>query len=806
MISLSLVQQPLRRTLSFLALVVLLFSGCRSLQLPPGVQRENGTWKNSFPDTLSAETRYALLTWYLDSQNQESLDPGLLDFIHEQQTQAADISNRTLAKTLAAQAGALVRLDASGGLRVDPTIFAGNTDWNSMADMLGKLREALKTPLSASPSDAGIDLLFASANDPDAAAFRAWVSAHPVTIPESGVLQRQELLTALDQIQDVLALKRRLLDSKAEANALLESGFGGKALNLLDETRNILSANSSLALIGDISTLADFERTRQELPGKILNSSLQPLENILFKELGTAENLAKAANPAQLQRQLETCERSFSELLQTWLNDKRYQNSFDKAKERLLKFASTAATLRSTLWTKHIEILAAKSEFWEAANDYKTFRQLLHDAKAPELSLYFKLHPDNENIDHFAKILEKNLTSKFRSILPAAFKEYLSATDYAAHIANKHGICLTLCKMLQDLIDLAGGESALPGELAAELPKIREFRELSLRILHKDILQRSLVINEMSSGIPGLGMTYARDLENILRELLNIPGLAPLVQIADSAMPPGSQDYIIFGGIIADYDGSELVERSTMRSVIRHDEMQKVPNPDYNPEAPPSAPQRLTAKFLYRQNELEQVITVKEVERLAHLRIFFNLKGPGVAELLELNEFYSRKFALEQSHLFNDVHRKRVIEAFDSATLTVPEAPPTLLNDRIWSTGEMLDFARKDSLNMFSLKILYQLQFFPLFLARRAEKLALDGETQEAAEFWGRCLAICEQLNVVPEISTLLKFEQTPTATCFAADLKNLQNRQIELQELKRNVTQKAFAQTCDYLRKKRSQ
>ena len=274
--------------------------------------------------------------------------------------------------------------------------------------------------------------------------------------------------------------------------------------------------------------------------------------------------------------------------------------------------------------------------------------------------------------------------------------------------------------MLQDLIDLAGGETALTGELTGELPKIREFRELSLRILHKEILQRSLVINEMSSGIPGLGMTYARDLENILRSLLNIPGLAPLVQVADSGMPPGTQDYVIFGGIIADYNGSELVERSTMRSVIRHDEIQKVSNPDFNPEAPPTAQQRLTAKFLYRQNELEQVITVKEVERLAHLRIFFNLKGPGVAELLELNEFYSRKFALEQSHLFNDVHRRRVIEAFDSAALTVPEAPPTLLNDRIWSTGEMLDFARKDSLNMFSLKILHQLQFFPLFLARRA--------------------------------------------------------------------------------------
>jgi hypothetical protein len=790
--------------MSTLVLLVLLFSGCRSLHLPPGVQRENGTWKNSFPDTLSAETRYALLTWYLDSQNRESLDPSLLAYIHELQTQAADKSNRTLAEKLAAQTGPLVRLDASGGLRIDPTLFADNTDWNSMSDMLGKLRDALKTPLSAAPSDAEIDLLFG--NESDARAFRSWLSAHPVMIPETGVLQRQELLTSLDQIQDVLALKRRLLDSKAEVNALLESGFGGKALNLLDETRKNLSANSSLALIGDTSTLADFERTRQELPEKILDSELAPIEKTLFKEIGTPENLARAANPAQLQRLLETCERSFSEHLQTWFEDKRYENSLNKNKERLVKLASSAAALRSTLWTQQIEKLAANSEFWEAAAEYKAWRQLLSDAKAPELLLYFKLRPDGKNIEHFAKAIEKDLTVKFRSILPAAFKEYLSAADHASHIANKHGICLTLCEMLQDLIDLAGGESALEDELVGKLPKIQEFRELSLRILKKDVLQRSLVINEMSSGIPGLGMTYARDLENILRNLLAIPGLAPMVQVADSGVPPGTQDYVIFGGIIADYNGSELVERSTMRSVIRHDEIQKVNNPDYNPEAPPTAPQRLTAKFLYRQNELEQVITVKEVERLAHLRIFFNLKGPGVIELIELNEFYSRKFAIEQSHLFNDVHRKRVIESFDSATLTVPEAPPVLLNDRIWSTGEMLDFARKDSLNIFSLKVLYHLQLFPLFLARRAEKLALDGETQESAEFWGRCLTVCEQLDVVPEISTLLKFEQTPAATCFAADMKKLQNRQAELQELKKNVTQKAFAQTCDYLRKKRNQ
>ncbi len=797
-------RQSVYLALSIFALGLFLLSGCRSFELPLGVQRENGVYKSTLGENISAETHYAILTWYLSTSDTASIETALLSYIEGQQALAAEKSNQRLAKNLAAQAAPLLRLDAGGGLRTDPTVFVDSSDWNSIFSTLEKLREALKSPSVANPSDMELDLLFTPAQKADREQFRAWLEANPTIIPESAFLRRQELLTSLDQIQDIVALKRRLLDSKAEANALLQSGFGDKALNLLDEIRNNLSSGSSLALIGDISTLAEFEQARQELPDKIISDAMLPLEKTLFQEIDTPENLAQAPSVAQAQRKLETCEQKFSALLKAWQSDQRFQGSLTVAKDRLLKFTAAAAALRGTLWTRRIEKLADKSEFWDAALEYKLFRQLLADGADSDFALYLNLRPDNEDIEHFGKIIEKSLIDKFRSILPAAFKEYLAAADHASHIANKHGICLILCKMLQALIDLAGGESALPGELAEQLPKIAEFRELSSRILQKDILQRSIVVNEMSSGIPGLGMTYARDLENILRNLLNIPGLAPFLQVASNGTAPGTQDYVLFGGIIADYNGNETVERSTMRSVIRHDEIQKINNPDYNPAAPPNATQRLTAKFLYRQNELEQVITVKEVERLAHLRIFFNLKGPGVSELLELNEFYSRKFALEQSHLFNDVHRKRVIEAFDSAALQVPEAPPTLLNDRIWSSGEMLDFARKDSLHLFSLKVLYQLQYFPLFLSRRAEKLGSDGEAQEAAEFWGRCLAVCEHLNVVPEISTLLKFEQTPVASCYANDLKKLQARQGELQELKKNVLPRAFSQTCDYLRKKR--
>ncbi|MFA6930583.1 MAG: hypothetical protein WCT05_09660 [Lentisphaeria bacterium] len=802
MISVRLLHQPLRNILILISMGMLLLSGCRSLQLPPGIQKENGSFKSTFPNEASTEAKYAVLTWFLNTRDADSLAPGLQTYIRDLQKQAVDSSNQKLAEKLAEQAGALARLDAGGGLRFDPTVFAEDTDWMTVFNKLGFLREALKSPVSANPTETEINQIFASKQKDDAAEFRVWINANPLSIPESGILHRQELLKNLDHIQDVIALKRRLLDSLSEATALLESGNGTKALNLLDEIRKNLSESSSLSLIGDVKTLAAFERTRSELPAKIINTSLLPLEKILYQEIGKQQALEENATS---QSQLKEMERKFSEFLQTWQLDMRFQTSINENMERLIQFTSAAAETRSRLWTKRIEKLADQSEFWNAALEFQACRQQLSEAAAAEFSLYFKLKPAETTIENFGKIIETALCNKFLTILPGAFKEYLAAAEHAAHVTNKHGICLTLCKMLQVLTDLAGGETALPTELAGNLPQIQEFVEVSLQRLKKEGLLRSIVINEMSSGIPGLGMTYARDLENILRSMLNIPGLAPLVQVAESQVPPSTQDYVIYGGIIADYDGSELVERSTMRSVIRHDEIQKISNPDFNPEAPTSAAARLTAKFLYRQNEIEQIITVKEIERLAHLRIFFNLKGPGVADLLELNEFYSRKFALEQSHLINDVHKKRVIETYDSANLTVPEAPPTLLNDRIWSTGEMLDFARKDSLKIFALKILYQLQYFPLFLAQRAEKLGQEGEAQEAAEFWGRCEAVCEQLNVVSEINTLLNFEQTPAALCYNNDLKKLQLRQLELQKLKKCALPEAFAQTCIYLQKKRS-
>ena len=781
--------------------LLLLFAGCSGTQLPPGLHKDNNGYRASFDAELSPEAKYAFLSWQLELQQNAGSDRELLAYLAQLQEKELKTGTLRLAEMITKMGGNFTRLDANGGLRFDPAIFAENENWQEVLTLLENLRTALKTPIRAMPNDDEIALLFGAEHESARADFRAWLADRSPELPDNPILPRKKLLQELDQIQDIISLKRRLLDSCAEANALLESGNGLKAVNLLEETGKLLPDHSSLSLIGDTKTLAALERERRELPGRMLKQALAAAEKSMHEVLEESQ----PRDSLRMQNSLESLERQLTNHLQLWQSDQRFKDCLLEHKDQLQSLLGKMAKWRAHFWQEELSKLAEQNEFWPAALRYQSFMALLSDADSGDLGLYFKVRPNNaDGATLFAEQIQSTLKDKFVSTLPAAFKHYLSAIDHGSNIANTHGISLTLCKMLQSLSELAGGENTLPEECRSALSKMRAYAEQSKRNLVKDSLQSTLHINEMSSGSPGLGMTYARDLENVLRGPVQYEGLLPWLKIAENNQPQGHRDYVIYGGIIADYNANELVERSSMRSVIRHDEIQKLGNPDYNAEAGANAPLRQSAKYIYRQDVLEQVITVKEIERLAHLRVFFNIKGPGVAELLEINEFYSRKFAIEQSHLFEDVHRKHSIETYDRMELKAPEAPPALLNDRVWSSGEMLDFARKDSLHSLAVKVLYQLQYFPLFLAQRAERFAQENEWQEAAEYWGRCYAVCEELNPPVEVADVFKFSQTPSASCYESDMRKLQDRQKELRELKRTVSEKAFAQTCTYLRQKK--
>ena len=75
----------------------------------------------------------------------------------------------------------------------------------------------------------------------------------------------------------------------------------------------------------------------------------------------------------------------------------------------------------------------------------------------------------------------------------------------------------------------------------------------------------------------------------------------------------------------------------------------------------------------------------------------------------------------------------------------------------------------------------------------------------QAAEYWGRCLYINEELKLNSDINALIKFDKIPVASSYPEDLQKLQDRQQELQELKKIVAKKTFSQACEYLRKRQN-
>ncbi|NMA47915.1 MAG: hypothetical protein GX945_15270, partial [Lentisphaerae bacterium] len=186
------------------------------------------------------------------------------------------------------------------------------------------------------------------------------------------------------------------------------------------------------------------------------------------------------------------------------------------------------------------------------------------------------------------------------------------------------------------------------------------------------------------------------------------------------------------------------------------------------------------------------------------VRVFFNLRGPGVATLVEVNEFYTKKFMQEESHPFNDVRVSEVRRAYDLSELQPQGAEPTLRYDRVWTPGEMLDWARRDSLRVLALHLLLHINRYPLFLAETAARFARDGDATEALEQLSRCFVLCQGLDVETELTVQLKQEQVPAAAAYEGCLTKLRRQRNEIRELKRTLPTQLLKQTNELLRQRR--
>ncbi|MDD4099023.1 MAG: hypothetical protein PHC30_09645 [Lentisphaeria bacterium] len=574
----------------------------------------------------------------------------------------------------------------------------------------------------------------------------------------------------------------------------------------MTEARKKLPDGLSFADLDDRQTLSSFDALLGSLPDLHITRLLAWAEAGLNTEEKRFADDSVVVEPGAL-ASLSALEKKLSESLRVWRGDERFALALVRHGEVLTRLAGRAAELRSKVWRRQLRQLAERQEYWEASEQYKSWRVYLREQSQQDLELYSTMAaPVGANggglsyLRHFEQVLE----DEYLAILPKAFVEYQALAERALNITNKYGVAVALCLMLQQM-SAPGGELVLPEPLLEARRKADRLLARARELVEEKNLLRTVAIEDMSSATPGVGMTYSRDLENELRSVLTSFGLWRLVRVADPGTTRSPWGYVVHSGVVANFDGSESAERQAMRTVRRHGETRRRPNPNYRQEeGNVPLPKEQSSPLIYSQDILEQVIHVKEIERLAHVRVFMHMRGPGVSTLIEVNEFYTRKFVLEESHPFNDVRVSEVKTVYDATQLQAADAEPTLRYDRVWTPGEMLDWARRDSLRMVALQLLNYINQYPLYLAQRAERLALDGDVAESAEQWGNCMTLCMNLDTESDLVTLMKTSTPPAASSYESCLASLSQQRQALSELKRTVGAKMVQQMNDYLRRQR--
>ncbi len=727
------------------------------------------------------------------------------------ETTAASL-HRQWAADLGQQGKPVVAADAEGILKLVPEWFGQEAGLAEGLRLLELVRGRLERPLEiAVPAgECRDDAFWRQGGSKARDDFAAWARDRRLTVPDPSYFRRQDLLTAVDSLHALATAKKQVVDAMAAAQALAAGDDVVKALDILSEARKKLPDGVSFADLGDRQTLSSFDALLGGLPDAHIARILAWAEAGLAAEEKRLADGAGGADPGALTAlsTLSALEKKLSESLRVWRNDGRFALALVRHGEVIARLVGRAAKLRTQVWRAQLRQLAERQEYWEASEQFKTWRLYLREQAQQDMELYGMMTapaPDagGAGLSHL-RLFEQVLQDEYLAILPKVMVEYHAVAERALNIMNKYGVAVASCVMLQQMT-APGGDLVLPEPLLEACRKTDKLLARARELVEEKNLLRTVSVDDMSSATPGVGMTYSRDLENELRSVLTSFGLWRLVRVADPGTARSPWGYVVHGGVVANFDGSESAERQAMRTVRRHGETRRRPNPSYRPEEGNALlPKEQSSPLIYSQDILEQVIHVKEIERLAHVRVFMHVRGPGVSTLVEVNEFYNKKFVLEESHPFNDVRVSEVKTVYDATQLQAADAAPALQYDRVWTPGEMLDWARRDSLRMVALQLLYYLNQYPLYVAQRAERMALDGDATEAAEQWGNCYILCLGLDTDSDLVSLLKTSTPPAASSYESCLANLSQQRQALGDLKRTVGAKMVLQMNEYLRRQR--
>ena len=758
---------------TLLAILAAAVCGCRTADLPPGFSRVGGVLQTQTSHAASPSAVFSLMTWYEEANAELHPPRAWSEAVANAKAKALNDLHEQWKAALLNVASPLLQNDLEHFISAAPRSVASRTDWDALDAIFRNAKAFLLTEhqITVPFEECQNDAFWNPKSRYGKADFLVWAQNRKLTVPDAEKLDRAALLAQIKAVEADIALKKSILTSLDKSEEMNAANAQDEALQLLAKLLDELP-EKPLSVIGDEKTIPLLMKRFTEQPVICINHAIDSATAQL-------QQLAKKKGAPNFRQLLALVEQSMSDSMKKWQADERFKNALGISADKLRSLVVQMLAARRDSINQDVTAAILQKDYWNAACIYQSAIQELDSQNNTTFAIY-SLVMDGDGSTPFSQLLRRDLKSHLKTIVPEAADNLLAIAEKSADIGQQHGLSVAICLMLKNLYTLSGASD--DASFADVIKKTENLNRKSTRVIIERQLSQTISIKDMDSGQPGLGLTYTRDVTNALQALITAFGLDKTLVIAEPDTPLSPLGYVLHNGVVADYDGSATTERQAFRTARRYGEVKRMANPEFQKDSH-------QPKDMFTQEIIEQLIHIREIERQAHIRVFISVRGPGFTTTVDVNEFYPKRFIVEESHPFNDIKVADVMTVYDLDKLKVPDALPPLKQDRIWTSAEMLDWARKDSLQVFALKLLYHINQFPNYLATKAKRFADDGALADSTEQWAYCHVLCSLLNFDEDPATLIKSDIPPVAASYESTITALRKQRVELAELKRNAT-----------------
>ncbi len=638
---------PAALALSLLLLLLLGVVSCRSLVAPPGyASRGSGTaGRIEFPEGVSLEAQYVLLAWY-ESQHGEEARRRAGDaygvVVNALRDRGALLRGMA-ARELAERYPAFAYVPPNGGLAFLYGALGARQDYGQALAMLAECRRVLESQRTLEvPLQECAAYLEQSASAQEAARFRQWASGHSrLEIASSD----QESLRLLEACRRALVLKQRLAAGAAEAEECLQGDALGapRILRDLDEADQAIlpEALAELNLIEDQETLPQWKSLRSNFPARVVSRVAARVEGLSLSE----------------------GEALLSNALREWEGEVRLAAASQAARESL-------ATVREGLFRRRVHELRQESQRAEETGGYagaiQRVRQRLASLEKGDFGDW-ECYRRQGMLEELSELLR----TQSEALLEGARKHYL-ARQRELLDSGHPALALEIGELLSSLLGEAPLESA-------------EAEQRAKAALREESALYTLQLGAIAAGDPGLGASWRGDLEVALAKALSEGGWNALLGLSSSSQKDALPNaWRLEQCELLEHDGGQVETARSEEIRLGYGE--------------PTLEE--TGEHAFVQRQWSQRVERIASTRVGHLRIRGRLARGDESRVVECNAFYPQTFLQETVLSENsDAARYRCQDQRELKTVT---APPALQKDRVWSQGEMMDFARRQGLSEFA--------------------------------------------------------------------------------------------------------